>query len=385
MRCFEFVATFMKPVLVMLPVIAGLVGSQVDAAETDVDLWARRDAAVARGVEFLAKNQTAEGAFSPQTGPAVTALVTTGLLRSGRTADDPVVAKALKFLETFVRTDGGIYQAESNHVNYETCITIMAFVEANKDGRYTKLIDGATKYVKGLQWDESEGKDKSAVEFGGAGYGKSKRPDLSNTTFFLDALKAAGATAEDEAVKKALVFVSRCQNLETENNTTEFSAKNPDGGFYYTPAAGGSSQAGKTEQGGLRSYASMTYVGLKSMIFAGLGPTDPRVKAATDWIKKNYTLEANPGMEFSGPNMAQAGLFYYYHVFAKTLDAVGSETFTEADGKTHAWRAELAKVMVEKQNADGSWTNKQPRWMEGDPNLVTGYALLTMAYLKLAK
>ena len=52
-------------------------------------------------------------------------------------------------------------------------------------------------------------------------------------------------------MKKALVFVSRCQNLESEYNTTQFAAKNPDGGFYYTPAAGGSSMAGKTADGGL--------------------------------------------------------------------------------------------------------------------------------------
>jgi squalene-hopene/tetraprenyl-beta-curcumene cyclase len=378
MRCFEFVSPFVKSLLVAVVALTGFTSSAV-AAPPEIE------AAVARGAEFLAKNQGADGSFSPQTGPAVTALVATGLLRSGRTADDPVVAKALKFLEKFVRTDGGIYNVESNHVNYETCITIMAFSAANADGRYTNLIKGAEAYVKSLQWDESEGKDKSAPEFGGAGYGKSKRPDLSNTVFFLDALKAAGATSEDPAVQKALVFVSRCQNLETEHNTTEFSAKNPDGGFYYTPAAGGSSQAGQTEQGGLRSYASMTYAGLKSMIFAGLGPNDPRVKAATDWLKKNYTFEENPGMSFSGPNMSQAGLFYYYHTMAKALDAVGGDTFVDASGKSHAWREELAKAVVDRQNADGSWTNKQPRWMEGDPNLVTGYALLTLAQLRPAK
>lgn len=379
MRCFEFASPFMKSTLAVVVALAGFASTVVSAAQPDTE------AAVARGAAFLAKNQEADGSFSPQTGPAVTALVATGLLRSGRTADDPVVAKALKYLETFVRDDGGIYKAESNHVNYETCITIMAFSAANADGRYTKLIKNGEAYVKSLQWDESEGKDKSAPEFGGAGYGKSKRPDLSNTVFFLDALKAAGATSEDPAVQKALVFVSRCQNLETEHNTTEFSAKNPDGGFYYTPAAGGSSQAGKTEQGGLRSYASMTYAGLKSMIFAGLKADDPRVKAATDWLKKHYTFEENPGMSFSGPGMAQAGLFYYYHTMAKALDAVGGETFVDASGKSHAWREELAKAVVERQNADGSWTNKQPRWMEGDPNLVTGYALLTLAQIRSAK
>ena len=55
----------------------------------------------------------------------------------------------------------------------------------------------------------------------------------------MDALKAVGNDENSEAVKRALIFVSRCQNLETEHNTTPFAAKNPDGGFYYTPAAGG--------------------------------------------------------------------------------------------------------------------------------------------------
>lgn len=349
------------------------------AAQAD-DLGAKRDAAIAKTVEFLAKQQTPEGAFTPQTGAAVTALVTAGLLKSGRPADDPVVAKSLKYLQSFVQPDGGIYAPESNYKNYETGIAILAFAEANKDGRYTELLKGSEKFVRGLQWDETEGKDKSDPTYGGAGYGKSARPDLSNTSFFLDALKACGAGADDEAVKKALIFVSRCQNLETEHNTTEFSAKNPDGGFYYTPAAGGSSQAGKTEAGGLRSYASMTYAGLKSMIYAGVGPSDPRVKAATDWIKAHYTLTENPGM-----SPADSGLFYYYHTFAKALDAMGQESFTDAAGKSHSWRTELLTELLNRQNADGSWTNANPKWMEGDPNLVSGYALLTLAYLKPAK
>ena len=92
-----------------------------------------------------------------------------------------------------------------------------------------------------------------------------------------------------------MVFVSRCQNLESEFNTTEFATKINAGGFFYTPAAGGSSQAGKTPDGGLRSYASMTYAGLKSMLYAGLTKDDPRVKAATTWIRKFYSVEENPG------------------------------------------------------------------------------------------
>ena len=47
-------------------------------------------------------------------------------------------------------------------------------------------------------------------------------------------------------MKKALVFVSRCQNLETEHNTTPFAAKIPDGGFYYT-CAGEAGQRGRQD------------------------------------------------------------------------------------------------------------------------------------------
>lgn len=332
--------------------------------------------AVTKAVEYLkTKGQAPDGSYSKQSGPAITALVTTAILRNGRGPDDPVVAKSLKFLSTFVRDDGGIYSEGSVVQNYETCLSLMCFVEANRDGRYTKLIKNAEKFLKGLQWDGSEGHDIGSEFFGGAGYGGSKRPDLSNTSFLIEALRAAGDGPEDESLQKALVFVSRCQNLESEHNQTGFPTLNPDGGFYYTPAAGGNSQAGKLDNGGLRSYASMTYAGLKSMIFAGVGREDARVKAAIDWLQKNYNLKTNPGM-------GDAGLFYYYHTFAKALDAFGEETFQDASGEIHPWRAELAAELLGRQRPDGSWLNDNSRWLEGDANLVTGYALLALAYCK---
>lgn len=334
---------------------------------------------VDRAVEYLrTKGQADDGSFSAQAGPAVTGLVAAGLLQNGRSPTEPVIAKGLKYLEGFVREDGGIYQEKSNHQNYETCIAIMAFSAANKNGRYDKLLAAAEKFIKDIQWDGSEGHDESSFSYGGAGYGSKKRPDLSNTNFLLDALKSLGRGSEDEAIQKALIFVSRCQNLETEKNTTPFPALNPDGGFYYTAAAGGDSQAGKLDNGGLRSYASMTYAGLKSMIFAGVGPDDPRVKAASEWIQKHYDLKTNPGM-------GEAGLFYYYHTFAKALDALGEETFTDADGNEHPWRTELIQELASRQRADGAWVNESTRWLEGDPNLVTGYALMALSYCRTPK
>lgn len=335
-----------------------------------------RQRAVAKAIDYLRqKGQAEDGSFSRQAGPAVTALVTTALLRNGLSPKDPMLAKALKYIEGFVQDDGGIYHSGSTHQNYETCLGMLVFSEASRDGHYDKLLKNAERFIKGLQWDESEGQDESSFSYGGAGYGGKKRPDLSNTGFFIDALKAAGNGPEDESMKKALLFVSKCQNLETEHNATPFAAKNPDGGFYYTAAAGGESFAGKLDNGGLRSYGSMTYAGLKSMIFAGVGPDDPRVRAAVEWVQKNYSLDANPGM-------GDAGLYYYYHTFAKALDALGEDQLVESDGTKHNWRGELAAELAKRQHADGSWTNSNARWLEGDANLVTGYALLSLSYCR---
>ena len=117
----------------------------------------------------------------------------------------------------------------------------------------------------------------------------------------------------------------------------------------------------------------MTYAGLKSMIYAGVKPDDPRVKAAVTWAAKHYDLSANPGMGGSG-------LYYYYHIFAKALDAAGYDIFTDVQGQKHDWRQELYQAIAERQQPNGSWINPSDRWMEGDPNLVTGYALLALSY-----
>ena len=360
------------PLAVGAVLVAGLMSSTaVRAAEVD---QARIEASRKAAVAYLATTQSEDGSWTSSESPGITGLVTAALLQSGVKPDEPVASKALKFLSTFVKDDGGIYAATGNHGNYETSISLMAFQAANQDGRYNDLIAKARDFIKKIQWDDENGINSDDIKYGGAGYGRSMdRPDLSNTAFLLDALRAAKVADDDPAFKKALVFVSRCQNLESQNNTTPFASKVNDGGFYYTPAAGGSSPAGKEDNGGLRSYGSMTYTGLRSMIYAGVGPDDPRVKAAVQWVKKHYTLEENPGM-------GQGGLYYYYHTFAKALDALKSDKFVDGKGVEHNWRRELAEHLVSRQKENGSWVNSEKRWMEADPNLVTAYALLTFVY-----
>ena len=330
---------------------------------------------VEAAVGFLRTTQAENGSFSEEAGTGVTSLVATALLRSGSPPDDPVVSRALKYLRGYVQADGGIYEPGSTHRNYETCLAVVALHEANRDGQYDTLIANAEAFIKNDQWDQGEGIDPTQASYGGSGYGSHSRPDLSNTAFLIDTLHTLGRGDEDPAIQRALVFVSRCQNLKSVHNDTQFADLNPDGGFYYTIADGGSSQAGSEPNGGLRSYGSMTYAGLKSMIFAGVSADDPRVEAAYEWLQKHYTLEENPGM-------AASGLYYYYHTVAKALDAVGKPDFVDASGQPHDWREDLIAELAQRQQPDGSWVNSDPRWLEGDPNLVTGYVLLALSYCR---
>ena len=330
-----------------------------------------------KGATFLKGRQKPDGTWSVERSPGITGLVLTGLLRSKTvTPNEPVVTRALAYLEGLISPkSGGL--AEGPTSNYVTAISMMAFHEANQNGKYDTVIKRGQAYLKNLQWDETEGKKPDDPFYGGAGYGSRSRPDLSNTSFFLEALHDTGLPADDPALKKAITFISRCQNLKSEFNDQPWAGKVNDGGFIYTPANGGDTMVvPKTDaNGGLRSYASMTYAGLKSMVYAGLTPDDPRVKAALEYIGRNYSVDENPGM-------GQAGLYYYYQTFAKALTLLKQSSFKDAKGQVHDWKADLVGALAKRQAADGSWVNPADRFMEGDPNLVTSYALIALSYVE---
>ena len=126
----------------------------------------------------------------------------------------------------------------------------------------------------------------------------------------------------------------------------------------------------------VRSAGAMTYGGLKTFLYAGVDRNDLRVKAAVGRIKRHYTLGENPGM-------GQSGQYYYYHTFAKAMDALGEDQFTDAAGKKHNWRRELFEALTKRQRPDGSWVNdKDKQYGENTPELATAFAVLTLSYCK---
>lgn len=358
-----------------LVVVTGLIcsslGTPLHGAPDAKDVQASLDKAIA----YLKKSQDANGSWSAQrTGPGVTALIAAGMLRAGVPADDPALAKALDYLEKSVKKDGGIY--DKGLANYVTSCGVMAFAEANKDGKYDAVLKNATAFLKGIQLSAADPKDPKG---GGASYDGTGRPDVSNTQFFIDAMIAAGVPKDDPALKNAIRFMSRAQNLPgPEANDQAWAAKTTDddrGGLTYVPIDTDDNRH-KTAAGGLRSLGAMTYAGLKSFLYAGVGKDDPRVKAAVGWIKRHYTLDENPGM-------GKAGLFYYYHTFAKAMTALGEDTIEDSKGTKHDWRQELFDKLKGLQREDGSFVNAGDRaFGEADPNLATAFAILTLTYAK---
>jgi squalene-hopene/tetraprenyl-beta-curcumene cyclase len=327
-----------------------------------------------KAADYLKSHQGEDGSFSPRlAGPGVTAVVVAGMLRSGFRVDDPVVTRGLRYLEKSVKADGGIY--DKRLANYTTSVAVMAFQEANKDGKYDAVIKNSSTYLKKLQNADEEGD----VKFGGVGYDGKGRPDLSNTQYFLDAMIAAGMSRDDPAIKRALKFVSRCQNLPGETNDQPFAKKTTEedkGGLVYVPVLDPDDKRHQTPEGGLRSLGAMTYGGLRSFLYAGVSKDDPRVKGAIGWIRRHYTLDDNPGM-------GKAGLFYYYHTFGKAMAALGEDRFEDAKGQKHDWRCELFEALKKRQQDNGSFINKgDKQFGEADPNLVTGFALLALSYTK---
>lgn len=342
-----------------------------------------------RGGDFLAAVQQPDGLFAPAAAPiGMHALAVKAIVQApGYGPQNPSVLKGYQQLLAAQLETGGIYK--QSLANYNTAIAISALAAANNP-QYTPAIEKAATYLKSLQWTDTiagpngEKIDRNHPWFGGWGYGGFSRgpgrPDLSNANMAIEALHDAGLKPGDKAYDNALQFVTRLQN-SSETNPQPWAGD--DGGFVYGPSADGNGESSAGEYIGadgrrmLRSYGSMTYAGLKSMIYAGLTKDDPRVKAAWDWIRGNWTLDENPGMGAGDPANAQFGMYYYYHTLAKALRVYGEPVIMDTKGVKHDWRIELIEKLAALQQPNGSWVGDR-KWMEDNPVLTTSYCMLAL-------
>lgn len=382
------------------PVVAPIhrIASSATESGLPAELDARARAALLRGLAWLAASQDPEGGWmvakaaagtdqpkpSQAASTAVTGLAVKAFAQAADPSHDAAVTRALGFIRSQAFPAGSFVPDPAGSLgNYVAASVAMGLAALDRPDELP-MLEQTVEWLRQNQWDHTEGLASTKDWYGGAGYGNWGRPDLSNTQLFLDALHDAGVSQDDPAVQRALAFVTRTQNLKVTNPSSWAQAGGDDGGFVYTPANGGESFASEDAGEGrygekfpagtprtLRSYGSMTYAGLKSLLYAGLSPDDPRVKAARGWIALHWGFEANPGL-------GTQGLFYYRHAMARALAVNGERIITDAQGKVHDWRNELIESLLTAQRPDGSWVNATARWQEDKPELVTCYALLAL-------
>ncbi len=351
---------------------------------------AKAQAAIEQGARYLL-SKSHDGLFDGRPGEpnaGITSMAIGALLCTSEPRKPEMQAaidKGLAWLVSLQKPDGSIHDGAL--ANYTTSAAIMALARANRP-EHKAVIQKARDWLISLQADEAEGFSPDHPFYGGNSYGDEQRPDLSNVQFALEALSASGLEKGNDAYKRALKFLERCQNRSESNDIkiADIDGKTVvsgnDGGASYAP---GISKAGFIDLGNgqkvARSYGSMSYALLKGYVLCGLPKDDPRMQACWEWLRKNYTLDINPGYEAtSDPVAPYQGLFYYFHTMAKTLDVYGEETITDASGKANPWRKQLCGRLVAMQHKDdGSWVNDNAsRWWEGNPELATTYALLAL-------
>lgn len=393
--------------------------------------------AIERGNEYLKSKQTPEGYWGSATYPAMSALPLAAALRSPSLEKNKpwpeYIQKGFKFLMGCQQKDGGIYG--KGLASYNTSVSMMALMAANRP-EYDLPILAARKFLVNQQNHFApDNPYNGGIGYGGEGVPPTA--DLSNTTLALEAIHYSRKLASDGKYGEqpdldwdaAIQFVSRCQN-NPETNDQPWAKENNDqdlGGFAYRPKneesmkpVGKDGKPGKSDKPGmdgksgkpgegkpamdgkgpkpesvdkkeapgkgtpekndedkktaLRTYGSMSYAGLQSLIYADLKKDDPRLQAVMKWLGRNFSLKENPGMDAQG-------LYYYYQAMAKALSAAGIDELELEDGSKVDWRDELAKTLVSKQKSDGSWVNTNNRWWETDPVLVTSYTVLALEQL----
>lgn len=315
--------------------------------------------AIDHALRWLRGEQGADGSWSGY--PGITSLVALSYFRSPRhykEDEGPFMSRAVANLLAKQKANGAIF--DRDNPSYNTALALQVLT-ATGNPAYRPQIEKARDFLISVQADEATGYPKDQKFYGGIGYGGDERPDLSNLQFAIEGLKAADTNPDDPVWAKAITFLNRCQN-RSESNDQQWAAN--DGGFVYAP--------GESFAGGTTSYGSMTFAGIKSLIFAHVERSDPRVQAGLDWVRAHYSVDEHPGL-------GQQGYYYYVDTMARTLGVLGEPTLRTADGKEHRWAEELAAKLLSLQSDEGSWSNPEGRWWEGNKHLATAHAVLALS------
>ncbi len=339
------------------------------------ELRTKVEAAQAKGYAYLRNTQAQDGSWSDRRFPGMSALALWSMARHKQEVNQDAIARASAYIASCAQPDGGIYVPIPNRrggglSNYNTCLCLAALHAAGGQAKYLETLLAARAYIASTQI-EAEG-----LHEGGFGYDRSSPrayTDLNNTLYAVDALKLTEGLEEARpgGQKKVDINWDAAKRYILSMQVTDGDEA---GGFLYNREVPRGRRSNEATQQQLRSYGSMTYAGLLAMLHCDLSREDPRVRSTYQYLSKHWTLEENPGQ-------GNQGLYFYYEILARALDAAGIKMLPLEDGTLIDWREALGEALIKRQHDDGSWINESNRFWEGDPVLSTSYALLALTFV----
>lgn len=353
------------------------------------------DAALERSARWLLARQGADGGWHSEAysafsdGRALTPIVLSTLLFAARVPElNDAYARGSDFVATLVGPEGeldvGPYGLDYPVYSLSGAILVLS-VPVNERHRSAK--EALVDQLVARQLSERLGWSKQDLAFGGWGYYRDlpRKPppgvrrdqlltsNVASTLFAAGALALAEKPLDDPVFAKALTFVRRCQNFGEE----------ADGGFFFTPTDATANKAGPSSDGnGFRSYGTATADGLRALLRLGVGRDDPRVRAAAGWLGEHFDVQRVPGPYPPDREVQRTSAYYYWSwTAAHALMLLGPAT----DGlpRTRGWPQALARALLARQKADGSWRNTAVDMREDDPLVATPLAASALAICRL--
>ena len=366
----------------------------------------RIDAALRKAARFLLEKQSPDGAWRSETygamrdGASLTPLVMSALLFLPQAGPDGQAAlrKGADYLAGFADDAGRIKVRDRELLFpvYTAASAARALVLVERTPRNVRAQRAWLAYLRGRQLDESLGWQPADPEYGGWGYALDvpRKPapgqpmelfhesNLAATVFALAALRSAKIPAGDPAYARALAFVKRCQNFSEDPAAGD--PKFDDGGFFFIPGDAAQNKAGaagadRFGRERFHSYGTMTADGLRALLRCGLAQEHPRVVAARDWLARNFVAAHNPGA-FAADRAVLRDATWYYWTWAAShaFLAVHLDRFDTRNGPV-VWPEALARELLSRQRADGSWVNRFTDAKEDDPLVATSWASAALA------
>ncbi|HXY36731.1 MAG TPA: DUF4159 domain-containing protein [Planctomycetaceae bacterium] len=324
--------------------------------------WADRELSAARvkesirsGQQFLIRVQNPEGSYGFGGGPGghtsgATSLAMLALLTSGMPADEPAVARGLKFLRR-------IPDPQSSYATYQISLMLMTFAAARQWDTDRIRMASLASQLEDFQV-------KQGANAGMWNYGNGiASEDNSNTQYAILGLR--------EAAVSGIKVGRRTWELTLEHFLR---TQNEDGGWGY--------------QNNLHSTGSMTCAGVGSLLICEqmLGSmeddtnadgspkccshnerTSVALRRALQWLSQYFAVGVNPG--------EPGGRWVLYYLYG--VERAGRLSGQRFFGN-HDWYREGAAYLLDRQiRRDGSWSATSG--IEADPLIASSFALLFLS------